>query len=193
MEYRKKVIQEGAGVTAIVRNDREALTNYLTGIIDSCPQIDFQLAASYQLPVQNDTILATEQHTMSLEKMQQQRERYIAQMEKTLQKTKSGESSNNDNLKSLKHLKRSSAQAFGGDGEDEAIDRQFLDADLKILESLRSDEIPAQTRSTVLNASSTVSLFLLFYRVVLKITVSYYFHFFMYFSLGFFCGFEVIH
>jgi hypothetical protein len=57
---------------------------------------------------------------------------------------------------SLKQLKRKSAQAFDGDGEDEAMDRQFLEADRIILEGLRADELPAHTRSTVLNATSTV-------------------------------------
>jgi glucose-6-phosphate-specific signal transduction histidine kinase len=38
----------------------------------------------------------------------------------------------------------------------EVLDRQFLEADRKILERLRADELPAHTRSTVLNATSTV-------------------------------------
>lgn len=60
-------------------------------------------------------------------------------------------------MDSLKHLKRKSQAAFGGEaGEDEGIDRQFLLADRQILAKLRSDELPANTRSTVLNAPNTV-------------------------------------
>lgn len=67
---------------------------------------------------------------------------------------------------SLKELKRKSAQAFGGDGEDEAVDRQFLEADRKILEQLRADELPAHTRSTVLDAPNTVSVGSLLHRPI---------------------------
>lgn len=61
-----------------------------------------------------------------------------------------------ETIGTLRELKRKSAVAFDGDGEDEAIDRQFLEADRKLLEKLRADEIPAHTRSTVLNAPNTV-------------------------------------
>jgi hypothetical protein len=90
VEYRKKVVQEGAGVTFVVGHDRQALKSYITGAIDSCPQIDLQLAASYQLPAQSASSAASaDTHTMSVEKMQEQRERYAAQMEKTILKAKS--------------------------------------------------------------------------------------------------------
>ena len=62
-------------------------------------------------------------------------------------------------MSSLKELKRKAVHAFGGgDGESEIMDRQFLEADRKILESLRSDELPAHTRATVMNAPGTVRL-----------------------------------
>ncbi len=65
-----------------------------------------------------------------------------------------------DAVDSLKHLKRKSQAAFGGEaGEDDGIDRQFLLADRQILAKLRADELPAHTRSTVLNAPNTVSEF----------------------------------
>lgn len=91
VEYRKKVVQEGGGVTFVVAYDKQALKDYLSGAIDSCPQIDLQLASSYQLPAE---AIATSGHAdsqiMSAERMQEQRERYAAQMERTMQKTKSG-------------------------------------------------------------------------------------------------------
>lgn len=63
-----------------------------------------------------------------------------------------------DAVDSLKHMKRKSQAAFGGEtGEEEGIDRQFLLADRQILAKLRADELPAHTRSTVLNAPTTVS------------------------------------
>lgn len=90
VEYRKKVVQEG-GATFIVAADRRDLKSYLTGAIDSCPQIDVQLAASYQLPPEaGRSAGGSDLHTMSVEQMQEQRERYAANMEKAMQKTKSG-------------------------------------------------------------------------------------------------------
>lgn len=88
---------------------------------------------------------------MSVEKMQEQRERFNAQMEKALQKTKTDQTQ--DAIGSLKQLKRKHA-----DGEEEIVDKQFLAADKQILARLRSDELPAHTRSTVLNATATVSV-----------------------------------
>ena len=47
------------------------------------------------------------------------------------------------------------------EAEAEAVvDREFLAADHQILTRLRADELPAHTRSTVLNAASTVSNFI---------------------------------
>jgi hypothetical protein len=90
VEYRKKVVQEG-GATFIVAADRRDLKNYVTGGTDSCPQIDLQLMASYQLPPEAvQSAGSADLHTMSVEKMQEQRERYAANMEKAMQKTKSG-------------------------------------------------------------------------------------------------------
>lgn len=154
-EYRKKALE--SRVTAVVGQDRQPLKSYLSGAIDSCPQIDYQVAASFQVPIpaQSDSV-ANSEPTMSVEKMQEQRERFSAQMEKALQKTKATDV-NHDTISGLKQLKRKSLQAFGGDAEDEVVDKQFLAADQQILAKLRSDELPAHTRSTVLNATSTVS------------------------------------
>jgi len=152
-DYRKKVLE--MRVTAVVGQDRQPLKNYLSGLIDTCPQIDHQVAASFQVPIPAQSNADTAEPTMSVEKMQEQRERYNAQMEKALQKTKTADSAQ-DALSSLKQMKRKSQQAFGGDGDDEVVDKQFLAADQKILAKLRADELPAHTRSTVLNAASTV-------------------------------------
>ena len=90
-EYRRKVVQEGGGATFVVTYDRPSLKSYITGEVDSCPQIDLQLAASYQLPPEAVSSSSNvDLQTMSKEKMQEQRERYAAQMEKTIQKSKSG-------------------------------------------------------------------------------------------------------
>lgn len=154
-DYRKKVIE--TRVTAVVGQDRQPLKSYLTGAIETCSQIDHQVAASFQVtvPVQSSSD-SSSAPTMSVEKMQEQRERFSAQMEKALQKTKTSDQTQ-DVVGSLKQLKRKSLQAFGGEGEDEVIDKQFLAADQQILAKLRADELPAHTRSTVLNATSTVS------------------------------------
>eukprot|EP01032_Pedospumella_encystans_P029771 gene29771-33610_t len=151
-DYRKKVLE--MRVTAVVGQDRQPLKNYLSGSIDTCPQIDHQVAASFQVPIPAQSNADTAEPTMSVEKMQEQRERFTAQMEKALQKTKTADSAQ-DALGSLKQMKRKSQQAFGGDADEEVVDKQFLAADQKILAKLRADELPAHTRSTVLNAAST--------------------------------------
>jgi len=152
-DYRKKVLE--TRVTAVVGQDRQPLKSYLTGAIDTCPQIDHQVAASFQvsIPTQSNSATSASEPTMSVEKMQEQRERFNAQMEKALQKTKTTDQ-NQDAIGSLKQLKRKHA-----DGEDEVVDKQFLAADKQILARLRSDELPAHTRSTVLNATATVSTY----------------------------------
>ena len=150
-DYRKKVLE--TRVTAVVGQDRQPLKSYLTGAIDTCPQIDHQVAASFQvsIPTQSVSSNSASEPTMSVEKMQEQRERFNAQMEKALQKTKTDQTQ--DAIGSLKQLKRKHA-----DGEEEIVDKQFLAADKQILARLRSDELPAHTRSTVLNATATVSV-----------------------------------
>lgn len=154
-DYRKKVLE--MRVTAVVGQDRQPLKSYLNGTIDTCPQIDHQVAASCQVSI---PALTSADHsnepTMSVEKMQEQRERFTAQMEKALQKTKTADTAQ-DALGSLKQMKRKSQQAFGGEADEEVVDKQLLAADQKILARLRADELPAHTRSTVLNAASTVS------------------------------------
>lgn len=73
-------------VVGVVHQDRNALKSYLAGEINTCPQIDQQLGASYQLPI-TATVSAVNEPAMSLEKMNEQRERHAAQMKKTLQKS----------------------------------------------------------------------------------------------------------
>lgn len=87
-EYRKKTFERRQdNISAVVKSDRNDLRNYLTGAINTCSQIDQQAAANYQLP-SSVAVSAVNEPTMSVEKMQEQRERYAAQMEKTLLKTK---------------------------------------------------------------------------------------------------------
>ena len=91
-EYRKKSFERrDDNISAVVKSDRNDLKNYLTGATSTCPQIDQQMAANYQLP-SSVAVSTVNEPTMSVEKMQEQRERYAAQMEKTLQKTKTASS-----------------------------------------------------------------------------------------------------
>lgn len=91
-EYRKKSFERrDDNISAVVKSDRNDLKNYLTGVVNTCTQIDQQMSANYQLP-SSVMVSTVNEPTMSVEKMQEQRERYAAQMEKTLQKTKAASS-----------------------------------------------------------------------------------------------------
>lgn len=39
-EYRRRAVE--SRITAVVEQDRHALQQYLTGVIESCPQLDLQ-------------------------------------------------------------------------------------------------------------------------------------------------------
>lgn len=52
IEYRKRVVE--AKVTAIVEGDKQTLLKYLTGEIDTCPQLDMQMMNSYSTYVNNE-------------------------------------------------------------------------------------------------------------------------------------------
>lgn len=88
-DYRRKAVT--AKVTAVVEQDRQALRNYLTGVTDSCPQIDSVALNSYsQGSIARVTESATTEtnSTLSTERMIEQREKHAALLEKSVQKNK---------------------------------------------------------------------------------------------------------
>lgn len=59
-----------------------------------------------------------------------------------------------DELRALRKKRKAE-----GAGEDEEVEKAFIEADRIVLAKLRADETPAQTRSTVLCAAETVSFY----------------------------------
>jgi hypothetical protein len=82
-EYRKKAVE--AKVQAVATQDRKPLREYLAGEIDTCAQIDLQLAASFVAPTTASSSSAAAEPSISLERMQEQRERHAARLEQALQ------------------------------------------------------------------------------------------------------------
>lgn len=168
-EYRRKAVE--SRIFAVVEQDRQALKNYLTGVIDTCPQIDLQLAASFVLPsialttnisnvIDNNQKNLFEQPIISNEKMLEQREKHAARLEMNIQKSKDVIFDNNNSNNNMQ--KRTISQAFNTN-EEEVLDKEFIEADRHILTKLRSDEIPAHTISTILNTIGTVRKFSIYY------------------------------
>eukprot|EP00601_Ochromonadales_sp_CCMP2298_P007195 CAMPEP_0173195522 /NCGR_PEP_ID=MMETSP1141-20130122/15105_1 /TAXON_ID=483371 /ORGANISM="non described non described, Strain CCMP2298" /LENGTH=475 /DNA_ID=CAMNT_0014120067 /DNA_START=89 /DNA_END=1516 /DNA_ORIENTATION=+ len=134
--YRKKAVE--ARVTAVVELDKSALRGYLTGLTATAPQIDQQAAVSFVAPAAPRPVAPSA--PSGTEKTQEQRDKHAARAER---KSK-------DAGDSAHSMKRKIAAAFGA---DEGVDAEILEADRQRLKELRSDEIPAHTRSTVLNNS----------------------------------------
>lgn len=88
-DYRRKAVE--TRTTAVVEQDRQALKNYLTGVVETCPQIDLAAAAEQAKPAVSaqgpkvDTQIPTE-------KLQEQRQKHAALIDKTAQKSKSASS-----------------------------------------------------------------------------------------------------
>jgi hypothetical protein len=138
--YRKKAVE--ARVTAVVELDKSALRGFLTGLTATAPQIDQQAAVSFVAPAAPRPVAPSA--PSGTEKTQEQRDKLAARAER---KSK-------DAGDSAHSMKRKIAAAFGA---DEGVDADILEADRQRLKELRSDEIPAHTRSTVLNNSGMVS------------------------------------
>lgn len=89
-DYRRKAVE--SRITAVVEHDRHALKDYLTGVVETCPQIDVTAAAEFARS--SATALSTSSTAenahpqITLENMQQQRERHAAMLEKTVSKSK---------------------------------------------------------------------------------------------------------
>jgi len=77
-EYRQKA--QAAGIIPVVIQDKENLKKYLTGVIDTCEQIDLQAAAHGEnIITEVPTPQVLEQRpSMSKEEMEEQRKRYGA-------------------------------------------------------------------------------------------------------------------
>lgn len=87
-DYRRKAVE--TRTTAVVEQDRQALKSYLTGAIDTCPQIDLAAAAEFAKPVA--VAAAKETPQISSEKLHEQRQKHAALIDKTAQKSKSAPS-----------------------------------------------------------------------------------------------------
>lgn len=81
-DYRRKAVE--TRTTAVVEQDRQALKNYLTGVVDTCPQIDLAAAAEFAKPVASSE--GTKEPQISSEKLQEQRQKQSANIDKTGQK-----------------------------------------------------------------------------------------------------------
>ena len=87
-EYRRKVVT--MRYTAVVEHDKASLKGYLTGAIDSCPQLDFAAAvasaASYDASVtQRAESAAPAVPLISSQEMQEQRQRHAAKFDQSVQ------------------------------------------------------------------------------------------------------------
>lgn len=88
-EYRKKAVE--ARISGVVAQDQLALKNYLTGVIETCAQIDvvamgnYQRSAASELNRDEFEAAAT---TLSLEKMNEQRQLHAQMLDKTIQKSR---------------------------------------------------------------------------------------------------------
>lgn len=87
-EYRRKVVT--MRYTAVVEHDKASLKGYLTGAIDSCPQLDFAAAvasaASYDASVtQRAESAAPAVPLISSQEMQEQRQRHAAIFDQSVQ------------------------------------------------------------------------------------------------------------
>ena len=87
-EYRRKVVTMRC--TAVVEVDKASLRGYLTGAIESCPQLDFAAAvasaASYNAAVAQETELAAPAVPLiSSQEMQEQRQRHAAIFDQSVQ------------------------------------------------------------------------------------------------------------
>ena len=154
-------------ITAVVEHDRQSLKNYLTGIIDSCPQIDQQMIINYNNDNNNSNNNNYNNSEFSKEKLNEQRVKNAKILNKI---TNSGRSHNSNinidddnredttttNINALN--KRKIQEIILDDESSQDPDyQQFLEEDRQILSRFRVDDIPVKTISTVLNTVGTVS------------------------------------
>lgn len=138
-EYRRLCLDRK--IVAVVEQDRASLKGYLTGEISTCPQIN--VVAQTAQGVSSDETSTPSMHSAV---------------------PRSAESApllpDADMLKIRLNRRSSKRKLIDCDGPDPT----FLEADKRELRAKRTDEIPAQTRATVLSKPGAVcSCFLFFY------------------------------
>lgn len=170
-EYRRKLVNQRT-ITAVVETDRKALKEYLTGVIDSCSQLDQIAAAAYLANASNvshnevGTAASASTTQISDHQFQEQRQRHAAILDQSIQRasasgvasTQSKSSSNAamtgvsfDKQEEIRQLRRAQKRKeIAGEHKTEAFDSAFIQDDRKVLADLRANEQPALTRMSVL-------------------------------------------
>ena len=84
-EYRREVVK--LKIQAVVEADKQALKGYVTGQIETCPQLDLAVAAASAAQVADSSAAAAAAASgpqISAEALQEQRQQYAALMDKSL-------------------------------------------------------------------------------------------------------------
>lgn len=172
-EYRRMCVE--MRTTAVVEHDKKTLKEYLTGVIDTCPQLDLNaLSAAAALP-HSTTQISNSEHDMnlntpliSMKEMEEHKQRHAALIDQSIHRpsTVSVPQSGSlaigglsvEKLEELRLLRRSQKRKVvhmeGNIGD--IIDAGFIKADRQLLAELRSDELPSHTRSSVLSKPGAV-------------------------------------
>ena len=94
VEYRKKTVLQK--ITAVTEIDKKDLRDYLTGVTDTCPQLDFAVAAELNVApatVSSSTnapaaeAVASAAPQISYQELEEQRQRHAVLFEQSLQAT----------------------------------------------------------------------------------------------------------
>lgn len=132
-EYRRKVLT--AKVVTVVEKDSKDLKEYLTGIIDSCPQLDYSAAAAFisQAKVDHEESIKLQGPTLT---------------------THSNTQETSNNLQEITEIKKKHKDISG-----KTIDHHVSSADAQMLAKIRTNEYPSQNRNSVCSFNNTVSLY----------------------------------
>lgn len=151
-DYRRKVVT--ARITAIVETDKSNLKSYLTGQIDSCPQLDFAAASaaynvttSYNAVAQEEVVVPVVS-LLSAQLMQEQRQRHAALIDQSIlipTQTTGAEVAglSHDKLEELRLLRRTQKRkSVVTDGGFEGIDATFIQVRMPLCQyANRNDDI----------------------------------------------------
>jgi hypothetical protein len=174
--YRRMCVE--LRIAAVVEQDKQALKGYLTGTVDTAPQIDQAAAAAGAQEVLEQSKKSGEESVgvgaaggapgepgtvagMSSGEMEVQRQRHVARIEQSLQRPatvnaaqpsgQSLEGFSSDKLEELRLLHRTQKRKQV-QVEDSATDLEDLyNRDKRVLAEVRQGEHPAYTRTTVLS------------------------------------------
>lgn len=176
-EYRRKAVQHR--VTAVVEQDRKQLKSYLSGELESCPQIDQDMVNKYKMAQQaieknsGASRIETDasQVNISQEQMKEQRARHAARLEQTIDQSSvkvlhanesveaKSQTEKIDELKNLRKMHKRKSADIDGIGMEELnnssaslFDQAFIDQDRQLLSRLRTEDAPSNTRATVLQS-----------------------------------------